>query len=149
MLRSNYLQGGVRRTQTHGYQIIKIMRQTARQLADCFHALRKAQLFLHLLSPGDVEDGARSYNAIRCDKRSQTDFRREFCSVLPECAQFPTHTHWPGVPLLHVAGTVCLVRMAKALRQENLDGFADQLSSLITKHGQGLRVGVDDPSQFV
>src|SRR5713226_6262608 len=100
------------------------MRDAPRQLANRFHALGLTELSLHLLSPCDVNDGTRNQNPFLCDEGSQTDFRRKLGSVLPAREQFHSHSHGPQVRLLHVAGTVPLMRTTKALGHECLDGNA-------------------------
>src|SRR5439155_12200546 len=75
---------------------------------------------------------------------AETDFHREFASILAQSVQLQTRPHGTRARSAEKAGAVAGMLAAKTLRDQNLDFLAEELLAGITEQLLGLRVHEHD-----
>jgi hypothetical protein len=76
--------------------------------------------------------------------RVETDLDGKFLSAAPQAGKIAAGAHAPGSALLDELPAIALMGMSEPGRDQELDGFADQLFFRVTEHGGKPGVGHDD-----
>jgi len=115
----------VGRAKDYRQQIVEIVRDTSRKLADRLQTLGLFALPLNLLASGDIDDRAGYQDLVICDERFETDFHRELTPVLPARNQFHSQSKVTRMRLARTGRPVFFMRMPKVFRKQCFDGSAD------------------------
>src|SRR5439155_19278220 len=94
------------------------------------HILFLERLF-ETLPLRDIPDGSRYQQPIFRSKRTQTYLDRKLTAVLSQAVQSHAGAHRPDPRLLEKTGSVSRVITSEPSRQEDLDRFAENLTSVV------------------
>ena len=110
-----------------------------------FELLRLEQLVLGRLSSGDVDDRRVDLELLAGPDRGETDLDRELRPVPSATGQVEPDPHRPCPRVLGEPVAVSDVSFGDPIRQEQLDGPAEQLLAAVAEGHLGLWVRVRDP----